>query len=110
ERRARRRRRDGLVAHRRGTLRSARTLKLFLDTGVLIAAVLPKDANHEAGRRIMTRVAVGEWSAVYTSDYVVAETLNYVRARVPRRDVAEAVLRPVFGHPKAPPAVTGVLR
>lgn len=85
-------------------------MRLFLDTGVLVAAALPRDQHHARGAAVMERVAGGEWTSVHTSDYVLAEALNFVRGRVGRLEAAEGIIRPVFGHPEAPPVVSSILR
>lgn len=52
----------------------------------------------------------GEWKGVHTSDYVIAEALNFVRAKIRRREAADALLDLIFGRPDTPPLVTSVLR
>lgn len=88
--------------------RAARTL--FLDTGVLVADVSPRDARHEEARSIFLRIADGEWSGVYVSDFVVAEALNFVRAKIRKKEAEVALLSPIFGGPGRPPVVTEVVR
>lgn len=83
---------------------------LFLDTGVLLGSVLPDDAHHEASRDVFARIAEGAWRGVYTSDFVLAEAFNFIRAKVRKAEVAEALVRPVFGTTDAPPSVRAVLR
>lgn len=85
-------------------------MKLFLDTGVLIAAISPADKHHAAARNVFHRIAEHEWKEVYTSDYVLAEALNFVRFKIRRREAVDAALEPVFGRRDAPAAVTGILR
>lgn len=84
--------------------------RLFLDTGVLLAAALPKDPDHAAAVAILHRVADGEWTTVHTSDYVVAEALNFVRMKVKRRGTAEVVLGLVLGSETALPVVEPLIR
>lgn len=45
-----------------------------------------------------------------TSDYIVAETLNFVRARTVSPGPSEEVLELVFGSDRMPPIVTHVIR
>lgn len=84
--------------------------RLFLDTGVLVASVAPRDAHHEAAWRILDRVAAGEWSSVHTSDYVVAESMNFIARKVKSKGAAEALADHVFGSTRGPAVVTSVLR
>lgn len=85
-------------------------MSLFLDTGVLFAAVNRNDRGHAAARAVFERIAAGEWRAVYTSDYVLAETLNLVQSKAPKRASAEAVLGLCLGDAATPPVVREVLR
>jgi predicted nucleic acid-binding protein len=81
---------------------------LFLDTSVLLAAIISKDAGHEEAVRILSRVS--QWGSVHTSDYVVAEALNYVRMKMKRAELAEKVVALTFGEDDEPPLVDSVLR
>ncbi|HEV8359901.1 MAG TPA: PIN domain-containing protein, partial [Candidatus Thermoplasmatota archaeon] len=84
--------------------------RVFLDTGVLLAAVLPRDPDHEAAVALLHRLADGAWASAHTSDYVVAEALNFVWMKVKRRDTAEALLAVVFGTEEVPPALDPPVR
>lgn len=84
--------------------------RLFLDTGVFIARINPRDPAHRAARRVFDRVGDGEWSWVTTSDYVVAEALNFLTRKLPRAEPRALLLRAVFGGDDAPPAVGDVLK
>lgn len=85
------------------------TADLFLDTGVFIAAVSHRDPYREAARQLLHDIRGGTWSRAHTSDYVVAEALNYARARMqPGAD--RALLRLFFGAPDLPPVAPDILR
>lgn len=81
---------------------------VLLDTGVLLAAVLPDDANHRDAVRILESSA--DWRSAQTSDHVVAEGLNFIRQKVRRRKVSEDFVGLVFGHDGKVPVVDDVLR
>lgn len=83
---------------------------LFVDTGVLLAAALPRDPGHLAAVDMLRRLADGEWTSARTSNYVVAEALNFVRMKIKRRDAAEAVLRMAFGDARSAPVLDRVVR
>jgi predicted nucleic acid-binding protein len=85
-------------------------MSVFLDTGVLLGAVLPADPLHARSREALRRVARGELGAAHTSDYVVAEGLNYLRARVRRREPEEALLALALGSEDGPPIVATLHR
>lgn len=84
--------------------------RLFLDTGVLVAAVYERDRHHERALEVLAGIAAGQWSAVYTSDLVVAEALNFATARFPSAAWVRAMLDLVHGGEGVPAFVTDVLR
>lgn len=85
-------------------------MKLFLDTGPLVARVSPKDAHHQRAVDLFERIADGEFASVHTSDAVVAEALDFVSMKVKRASSARALSDGVFGTARAPPVVTQVHR
>lgn len=84
--------------------------RVFLDTGVLLAAVLPRDPDRREAVEILHAVGRKEYISAHTSDYVVAEALNFVRMKVRRLETAETLLALVFGTDATPPVVASVLR
>lgn len=84
--------------------------RLFLDTGVLVGAVSAHDPHHAAASDLVLRALGDEWGQPCTSDYVIAESMNFLNQRVHRRDVLSAFLRMVFGEEGRPPVVRDVLR
>lgn len=86
------------------------TPSLFLDTAVFIAAVSRRDPHHEAAKQLVHQLQEGAWSSAHTSDYVVAEALNYARSRLRRREAERAILRLVFGAHDFPPLTPEVFR
>jgi len=85
-----------------------RRIRLFVDTGVLLAAVLADDPGHAAARRILEDA--DRWRGFHTSDYVLAEGLNFIRQKVRRKDAADSFLALAFGTNEDPPIVDEVLR
>ena len=81
---------------------------LFLDAGPLIALANPRDQHHAEAHAILAAIATRTWSTVHTSDHVLAETLNYLRRKVPRLGAAEVVVEHVFGSGDARPVVSTV--
>ena len=80
---------------------------LFLDTGVLLASVLEKDAHHAEATQIL---ADDRWGRFHTSDHVLAEALNYARRKVRRPEVAERIVALAFGDESAAPLIDVVHR
>lgn len=53
----------------------------FLDTNVIAAATSARDANHSFGRAIVDGVDSGELPRGRTTNYVIAELLNFIHSR-----------------------------
>ncbi|MGQ0534620.1 MAG: type II toxin-antitoxin system VapC family toxin [Methanobacteriota archaeon] len=83
-------------------------MTIFLDTGILVATNV-KDPRHAETMRLLDAAAAAAWGRVFTSDFVLAEALNYVRRKVPRPSAAEDVLAIAFGTDELPP-LADVLR
>lgn len=81
-----------------------------MDTGPLLAAVLPRDPDHAAAVAILRRATEGAWASVHTSDFVLAEALNFVRMEVKRVETAEVLLTLAFGSSEVPPLMRSVAR
>jgi hypothetical protein len=82
----------------------------FLDTGVLVAFVNADDPLHPRARRAIVAASEGAWGQPWTSDYVLAEGYNFLRRRVKRQEVADALSALVLGRPGHAPLVRDVLR
>lgn len=83
---------------------------VLLDTGPLLAAVLPRDPDHEKAMALLDRISDGEWRGAHTTDYVLAEAWNFIRTKVKRHDTAEALHALVFGHGDFPPIIDSIVR
>lgn len=57
-------------------------MTIFLDTGVLVAAVNTGDRLHARSVAVLERVADGAWGSALTSDLVLVEGLTFLRSRV----------------------------
>lgn len=84
--------------------------RLFLDTGVFVALVSTRDPHRENVLKVLDQIKQGAYSGVYTSDFVLAETWNFIRQKIRRKEAATAIVRLAFGTTKAPPLVSQVLR
>ncbi|MHB8606266.1 MAG: type II toxin-antitoxin system VapC family toxin [Thermoplasmatota archaeon] len=85
-------------------------LSVFLDTGVLVAAVWPRDAMHDRALDVLARIASRRLGAASTSDLVLAESFTFLRAKARRRDAVDALASLAFGEDRAPPLVRDVHR
>lgn len=77
---------------------------------MLVAFVNRDDAQHATARRLVAELARGSHGQLYTSDFVLAESLNFLRQRVRRAAVAETLVRMVMGDERTPPVVPELLR
>lgn len=84
--------------------------RLFIDTGVWVAAISLRDPLHGPANAVLDRVVAGEWQSVHTSDLVITETLNFIRQKIRHPEAAEVFLDHVFGHEDLPPLVSSILR
>lgn len=61
----------------------------LVDTNVLIAAASARDEHHEVGRAIVTGADTGTGPRLRVTNYVLAETLNYVSERAGQDQAVE---------------------
>ncbi|MHB8587062.1 MAG: type II toxin-antitoxin system VapC family toxin [Thermoplasmatota archaeon] len=76
-------------------------MPVFVDTGPLVAFLSADDSEHDRARSLMRRVLGGELGTALTSDWVIVESLTYLRRRPARVEVSRALLDLVHG-PRAP--------
>jgi predicted nucleic acid-binding protein len=74
----------------------------LIDTGVLIANYSAPDVNHARAVELVNEVARGIHGRAYITDYILAETLNFVvnRSRNPKK--ADEVARDLLGEQSDP--------
>lgn len=65
----------------------------MIDSTVLIAAMHARDANHEAGLRIVKAADEGRIAPLVLTDFLLAETINYLTRKGGSRAGREALLR-----------------
>ena len=75
-------------------------MALFIDTGIFVAAVNIADKNCERAKELLEKVLEGEFGAVYTSDYVIDETITATLARTKKLELAIGVGEYVLGTPR----------
>lgn len=72
-------------------------MSVFLDTGVILAARNADDNLHERGFELFRRSLEDEFGRIYTSDYVLDETMTVLLSRTRNRELArnavEAILK-----------------
>lgn len=70
---------------------------IFLDTGVILATRNADDNLHDRGHRLLRHALEGNFGKVYTSDYVLDETMTVLLSRTKNmelaRNVAETILK-----------------
>jgi len=56
-------------------------MRIFIDTGAFIALIDADDENHEAAK-VFYKIATEKGTKFVTTNFVVCETMNYLRAKV----------------------------
>jgi len=64
------------------------TMAVFVDTGIFVALRNADDEYHERSRELMKRALKGEFGRVYTSDYVIDETVTVALMRTRSHELA----------------------
>jgi len=72
-------------------------MSLFLDTGVIVAYLNPRDAHHDDAVGIIAAAIRGDLGDVVTSDYVFDEVVTLTLARTRRVDAALRVGELILG-------------
>ena len=72
-------------------------MSLFLDTGVIVGAANPRDANHAAASRLLAAIGTGQFGDVVTSDYVFDEAVTLAFARTQRAEITVRVGELILG-------------
>jgi uncharacterized protein len=72
-------------------------LSIFLDTGVFVAFVNPRDTNHHAAIGIVEAATEGAWGEVFTSDYIFDEAVTAALRRTREPGTALRVGRLILG-------------
>lgn len=83
---------------------------IFLDTGIFVAWVNPRDRHHHSAHELVRLIKEGRWSRAETNDHVLAEALNWLRAKIKDPAAAHLVVRLVFGTDRAPGLVGPIHR
>ena len=72
-------------------------MSLFLDTGVIVAAMNPRDSNHGEASRLLRAAGEGRFGDVLTSDFVFDEAVTLALARTRRPELATHVGEMILG-------------
>jgi len=75
-------------------------MAIFVDTGVFVALRNADDEFHERSRDLMRRALKGEFSRIYTSDYVIEEEVTTALVRTRRHDLAVDVGKYIIESPR----------
>jgi predicted nucleic acid-binding protein len=73
---------------------------VFVDTGIFVAVANRRDKNHEVARSLLEAALKGEHGVIYTSDYVVDETITTALARTHNHAIAVNAGRMVLDSPR----------
>lgn len=72
-------------------------MSVFLDTGIVVGAANPRDANHAAASRLLAAIGAGQLGDAVTSDYVFDEAVTLTYARTQRAEIALRVGELILG-------------
>ena len=75
-------------------------MSVFLDTGVLVASRNASDRNHARAKELMKSILQGEHGEIFTSDYVIDETLTLMLRRTKRLDMTINVGEYILSSPR----------
>ncbi len=71
----------------------------FIDTGVFVAFSNVEDRNHVNAVELLQRATGGEYGSVFTSDYVLDETVTLALMRTKKPALAIEVGELILGNP-----------
>jgi len=63
-------------------------MAVIIDTGAFMAYRNTKDAHHEKADRLLRRALKGEFSTIYTTDYIYDEALTLAVVRTGNKNIA----------------------
>lgn len=64
-------------------------MTIIVDTSLLVASLVPRDAHHERAQAILHRIMRHEFGTPTSSDLVLSEGLTLIRARIGDRRISE---------------------
>lgn len=79
--------------------------ELMIDTGLLAAALSRRDEHHPKARRVFALIAEGRWEGIHTTEPVLLEIHNYVRAKLPHPEVVRLLRDVLLGGPSRRPMI-----
>ena len=85
-------------------------MAIFFDTGVFIGCCVERDAHRDAAGALFLRGCQGEWGAMWTSDLVFAEVLNFFTCKRVLPQAVSRFLAATRGSDAARAPVQPVLR
>ena len=84
-----------------------REVGVFVDTGVFVGAANKRDDNHAKARSLLESALKGEHGVIFTSDYVVDETVTTALTRTHNRSIAINAGRSIIESPRIEKLYTG---
>ncbi len=63
-------------------------MAIFLDTGFFIGLVNPKDTHYKRSAELLNLLKTGKYGQIFTSTYILAETLTLVGVRTRNNSIA----------------------
>jgi predicted nucleic acid-binding protein len=81
---------------------------VFIDTGVFVAANNRSDKNHERASELMKQALEGKFGEIFTSDYVIDESITTALARTRDHRIAISTGSFIIGSPRIQKIYTNV--
>ena len=63
-------------------------MDIFIDTGIFVAVLNSDDDSHPRAKELWKKALKGEFGQIYTSDYVIDETVTLILARTKNHNLA----------------------
>lgn len=75
-------------------------MAVFIDTGVFVAANNKSDKNYTRASELMRQALEGKYGAIYTSDYVIDESITTALARTHDHRIAISTASYIIESPR----------
>ncbi|MBA3043814.1 type II toxin-antitoxin system VapC family toxin [archaeon] len=72
----------------------------FIDTSMFVAAYNKKDKYHSDANKILSDAFEGEYGTIYTSDYILNETITLILKRMKNVKIAKQLGNAILSSPR----------
>jgi len=75
-------------------------LAVFVDTSIFVAVANKRDTNHARATQLMEEALRAKYGVIYTSDYVIDETITTALARTHKHEIAVKAGKDLIESPR----------